>query len=70
MTNGPASTGRIQKTVRLVRYAQAMSRGAARNVLFVILAISVGFALGAVTKFGFGYNLDADTSQTTALAAQ
>jgi hypothetical protein len=47
-----------------------MSHGAARNVLFVVLAISVGFVLGAVTKFGFGYNLAANTSQTTALAAQ
>lgn len=28
-----------------------------RSALLVILAMSVGFALGAVTKFGFGYDL-------------
>jgi len=47
-----------------------MSQGVARNVLFVILAISVGFILGAVTKFGFGYDLAADPSPPKALAAQ
>jgi hypothetical protein len=47
-----------------------MSHGVTRSVLFVILAISVGFALGAVTKFGLGYDLAADPSQPKALAAQ
>jgi len=47
-----------------------MSHGVARNILFVILAISVGFALGAATKFGFGYELAAETSRPEALAVQ
>ncbi len=47
-----------------------MSHGAAKNVLFVILAISVGFALGAATKFGFGYDLAANAPVPGALAAQ
>jgi len=47
-----------------------MSHGAVRNVLLVIFAISVGFALGAVTKFGFGYELATETSVQKALAAR
>ena len=46
-----------------------MSHGAARNLLLVVLAISVGFALGAITKFGFGYTLAADTALPQVLAA-
>ena len=47
-----------------------MSHGTARSVLLVILAIGVGVALGAVTKFGFGYDLAANTPVPGALAAR
>jgi hypothetical protein len=32
-------------------------QNAARRILLVIMAMSAGLALGAVTKFGFGYNI-------------
>lgn len=34
-----------------------MGSGAARNVLLVIAAMAVGFALGAAAKFGFRHDL-------------
>jgi hypothetical protein len=34
-----------------------MGSGAARNVLLLIAAMAVGFALGAAAKFGFHHDL-------------
>jgi hypothetical protein len=34
-----------------------MGNSVARNVLLLMMAMSVGLALGAVTKFGFGYDM-------------
>ena len=36
-----------------------MVRDAARNAVLVVLAMAIGLMLGAVTKFGFGYDLSA-----------
>jgi hypothetical protein len=36
-----------------------MVRDAARNAALVVLAMAIGLMLGAVTKFGFGYDLSA-----------
>jgi hypothetical protein len=32
-------------------------QNAARSILLMIMAVSAGLALGAVTKFGFGYDI-------------
>jgi hypothetical protein len=38
-----------------------MGNGATKNAFLVILAMAAGLTLGAVTKFGLGYDLSADT---------
>jgi hypothetical protein len=44
-------------------YADGMRSNLARSILLAVMAMSVGLALGAVTKFAFGYDLppQADT---------
>jgi hypothetical protein len=42
---------------------------AARHIVFLIAALAVGIALGAVTKFGFGRDL-AVTAETPASPLQ
>ena len=39
-----------------------MVNRAARNLLFATMAIALGLTLGAVTKFGLGYELAADAA--------
>ena len=36
-----------------------MGNGATKNAFLVVLALAVGLTLGAVTKFGLGYDLSA-----------
>jgi hypothetical protein len=43
-----------------------------RNVVLVLMALVLGFALGAVTKFGLGHDLAVavETSSTSTIATQ
>jgi hypothetical protein len=41
---------------------------AAKNLLLAALAMALGLMLGAVTKFGFGYDLSADASPAKIVA--
>jgi hypothetical protein len=43
---------------------------AAKNLLLATLAMALGLMLGAVTKFGFGYDLPADASPANIIATQ
>jgi hypothetical protein len=45
-----------------------MFRRAAKNLLLAALAMALGLMLGAVTKFGFGYDLAADASPAKIVA--
>jgi hypothetical protein len=45
-----------------------MFRCAARNLFLAALAMALGLMLGAVTKFGFGYDLAADASPAKIVA--
>ena len=47
-----------------------MGNGAAKKVLLVILAMGMGIALGATTKFGFGYDLSVVTPSSKVPAGQ
>jgi hypothetical protein len=47
-----------------------MGNGATKNAVLVILAMAVGLTLDAVTKFGFGYDLSADTPPAKFLATE
>ena len=42
-----------------------MGNSVIKNALLLILALSVGFALGTVTKFGFGYDLSLKSKHNT-----
>jgi hypothetical protein len=57
----PAASGafsvRCYVSVRVFGYAIGMKNSVARSGLLVLMAMSVGLALGAVTKFAFGYDL-------------
>src|SRR5262245_56561993 len=57
LTDAEAGPAALQRTVRICRYARRMFSRAAKNLLLAALAIALGLALGAVTKFGFGYDL-------------
>ena len=37
-----------------------MGNGATKNTFLVVLALAVGLTLGAVTKFGLGYDFSAE----------
>jgi hypothetical protein len=43
---------------------------AAKNMLLAALALVLGLMLGAVMKFGFGYDLAADTLSPKILATE
>ncbi|MET0869833.1 MAG: hypothetical protein ABWY15_02990 [Methyloceanibacter sp.] len=45
-----------------------MFRRAAKNLFLAALAMALGLMLGAVTKFGFGYDLAADASPAKIVA--
>jgi hypothetical protein len=45
-----------------------MFRRAAKNLFLAALAMALGLMLGAVTKFGFGYDLAADASSAKIVA--
>ncbi|HET9934841.1 MAG TPA: hypothetical protein VFQ29_00070 [Methyloceanibacter sp.] len=45
-----------------------MFRRAAKNLLLAALAMALGLMLGAVTEFGFGYDLAADASPAKIVA--
>jgi hypothetical protein len=47
-----------------------MGNVTAKSILLVILAMGVGIALGAATKFGFGYDLSVVTPSSKILATQ
>jgi hypothetical protein len=47
-----------------------MGNHAAKNALLVILAMVLGLTLGAVTKFGFAYELSLDTASPRILATK
>jgi hypothetical protein len=42
----------------------------AKNMLLAVLAMAVGMALGAVTRFGFGYDLAAVASPARIVATK
>ena len=47
-----------------------MDNHAAKNALLVILAMVLGLTLGAVTKFGFAYDLSTATPSSKILATR
>jgi len=50
------------------RYARDMFRRAAKNLFLAAIALVLGLTLGAVTKFGLGYDLAADASPAKIVA--
>ena len=55
----PLSLLRVQRIVSLCRYDCGMHSPAVKSAMLLILAMTLGLSLGAVTKFGFGYDLSA-----------
>ncbi|MGE3528129.1 MAG: hypothetical protein AB7G54_01725 [Methyloceanibacter sp.] len=47
-----------------------MVNRAAKNLFLATLAMALGLALGAVTKFGFGYDLAADAASAKTVATK
>ena len=47
-----------------------MGNGATKTACLVVLAMAVGLTLGAVTKFGFGYDPSVETPSAKILATQ
>jgi membrane protein YqaA with SNARE-associated domain len=47
-----------------------MGNLATKNALLVVLAMAVGLTLGAVTKFGFGYDLEAEPPSSESLTTK
>jgi hypothetical protein len=68
LTDAEAGPASLQRTVRICRYARGMVRRAAKNLLLAALAMALGLMLGAVTKFGLGYDLAADASPAKIVA--
>jgi hypothetical protein len=45
-----------------------MFRRTAKNLLLAVLAFAMGLTLGAVTKFGFGYDLPPEAASAKIVA--
>ena len=63
-----ATRAAFQRTVRIYRYARRMFSRAVKSLFLAALAMALGLMLGAVTKFGFGYDLTADASPAKIVA--
>jgi hypothetical protein len=47
-----------------------MGKSATKSAVLVVFAMAVGLTLGAVTKFGLGYDLSVEPSSANILATE